>query len=133
MPSADFFSYLRDSLAVLEEEASEAHGALAAALGDLRARLVADGVARSIWLESSGWRIYPGPAEADLEVTFDRQIILDLIDGRTKIHDAIDRERLRLRGRVQAIERFHGALMIYLEGLMRAPGAAALLKDYREE
>jgi hypothetical protein len=133
MPSADFFGFLRCSLSVLEKEVSEAHSALAAALGDLRARLVADGVACSIWRDSSGWRIYPGPTDADLEVAFDRRVILDLIDGRMRIHDAIDRERLRLRGPVEAIERFYGALMIYLEGLMRAPGAMAILKDYREE
>jgi hypothetical protein len=133
MPSADFFSFLRGSLSVLEKEVSEAHCALAAALGGLRARLVADGVACTIWLDSSGWSIYPGPTDVDLEVAFDRRIILDLIDGRIRIHDAIDRDRLRLRGSAEAIERFFTALMIYLEGLMRAPGTMAILKDYREE
>ena len=133
MPSADFFSFLRASLSVLAEEEHKAHSALVAALGPLRARLVADGAEASIWLDSSKWTIYRGPTDSDLEVTFDRRVILDLIDGRLTMHDAIDRERLKLRGSPEAIVSFYEALMIYLEGLMRAPGAGAILKDYREE
>ena len=132
MPSADFFTFLHASLSVLAKEESEAHSALVAAFGPLRARLVADGVAASIWLDSSEWTIYRGSTNADLEVAFNRPIILDLIDGRLTMHDAINRERLKLRGSPEAIECFYDALTIYLEGLMRAPGALAILKDYRE-
>jgi len=133
MPPPDFFTFLRTSLSVLSEEEPEAHRALAAALGNLRARLVADGVARTIRLDSLDWTIYSEASDADLEVAFDRRTILDLIEGSLTIEDAISRERLMMRGPVETIERFHSALMIYLEGLIRAPGTRAILKDYQME
>jgi hypothetical protein len=133
MPPPDFFIFLRTSLSVLSEEEPEAHRALAAALGNLKARLVADGVARTIRVDSLDWTIYSGVGDADLEVAFDRRSILDLIGGSLTMEDAISLERLRMRGPVETIERFHRALMIYLEGLIRAPGTRAILIDYQME
>jgi hypothetical protein len=132
MPSADFFGFLRTSLSRLAAEVPDAHRALAGAMGNLRARLVADGVARTIRFDLSDWTIYAEDSDADLEVSFDREIIMDLIDGRLTMEDAIYQERLRMRGSVETIERFHGALMIYLEALIRTPGAPAMLESYRE-
>jgi hypothetical protein len=131
MPPADFFVFLRKSLSCIADEEPDAHRALTAAMGSMRARLVADGVARIILFDPPDWKIYAGPSEADLEVAFDRQIIMDLIDGRLTMEDAIYQERLRMRGSVETIERFHGALLIYLEGLIRTPGAAVMLESYR--
>jgi hypothetical protein len=47
------------------------------------------------------------------------------------MENAIYQERLRMRGSVETIERFHGALMVYLEGLIRTPEAPVLLESYR--
>jgi hypothetical protein len=131
MPSADFFTFLRTSLSRITAEEPDAHRALVGAMGKLRARLVADGVARIIRFDFPDWMICPGESETDLEVAFDREIIMDLIDGRLTMEDAIYQERLHMRGSVETIERFHGALMIYLEGLIRTPEAAVLLESYR--
>jgi hypothetical protein len=131
MPPADFFVFLHNSLSCIADEVPDAHRALTAAMGSMRVRLVADGVARIIRFEFSDWTIYAGPSKADLEVAFDREIIMDLIDGRLTMADAIYQERLRMRGCVETIERFHGALLIYLEGLIRSPGAPAMLERYR--
>jgi hypothetical protein len=131
MPSADFFTFLRTSLSRIAAEEPDAHRALVGAMGNLRARLVADGVARTIRFDFPDWTIYAGESETDLEVAFDREIIMDLIDGRLTMEDAIYQERLRMRGSVETIERFHGALMIYLEGLIRTPEAPVLLESYR--
>ena len=133
MPPADFFTFLRTSLSCIAAEEPDGHRALTAAMGRMRVRLVADGVARIIRFDFPDWAIYPEVSEAaDLEVAFDREIIMDLIDGRLTMEDAIYQERLRMRGSVETIERFHGALMIYLEGLIRTPGAPAMLEVYRE-
>jgi hypothetical protein len=131
MPSADFFTFLRTSLSRITAEEPDAHRALVGAMGNLRARLVADGVARTIRFDFPDWTICPGESEIDLEVAFDREIITDLIDGRLTMEDAIYQERLRMRGSVETIERFHGALMVYLEGLIRTPEAPVLLESYR--
>lgn len=131
MPPPDFFTFLRTSLSHIAAEEPNAHRALTAAIGSMRARLVADGVARVIRFDFPDWKIYAGASGADLDVAFDRQVIMDLVDGRLTLADAIYQERLCMRGRVETIERFHGALLIYLEALIRTPGAPAMLESYR--
>jgi hypothetical protein len=131
MPSADFFSFLLTSLSRIAAAEPDAHRSLTDAMGSMRVRLVADGVARIVRFDFPDWRIYAEVSEADLEVALDREIIMDLIDGRLTMEDAIYQERLRVRGSVETIERFHGVLMIYLEGLIRTPEAPVLLESYR--
>jgi hypothetical protein len=131
MPSADFFSFLRTSLSRIAADEPDAHRALIDAMGSMRVRLVADGMARIVRFDFPDWTICAEVGEAILEVAFEREIILDLIDGRLTMEDAINQERLRMRGSVETIERFHGALMVYLEGLIRTPEAPALLESYR--
>jgi hypothetical protein len=131
MPPADFFTFLHASLSRMAAEEPDVHRSLAAMMDNLRARLVADGDARIIRFDVPGWRICAGTSEVDLEVAFDRKIIMDLIEGRLTMEDAIYQERLRVHGAVDSIERFHDALLIYLEGLIRTPGAAAMLENYR--
>jgi hypothetical protein len=132
MLPADFFGFLRTSLSRLAAEVPDAHRALAGAMGNLRARLVADGVARTIRFDFSDWTIYAEDSDVDLEVSFDREIIVDLIDGNLTMEDAIYRERLRMRGPIERIERFYDALLIYLEALTRTSGAPAMLQSYRQ-
>jgi hypothetical protein len=132
MPPADFFTFLRTSLSRIADEVPDAHRALVGAMGNLRARLVADGAARIIRFDFPDWTICAGASEADLEVAFDRDIIMDLIDSRLTMEDAIYQERLRMRGPVETIERFYDALLVYLEGLTRTPGAPAMLESYRQ-
>jgi hypothetical protein len=129
MSAADFFTFLRASLSHLETEVPEAHRTLAGVIGQLRARLVADGDARIIQFGYAGWTIAQD-GDTDLEVAFDRAIIIELVDGQLTLQDAIEQERLRLCGPIGSIERFHEALLIYLEGMIRAPTAPALLEDY---
>jgi hypothetical protein len=132
MPPREFFTFLHDSLVRLAVEVPEAHRALAAAMGRTRARLVADGDARTIRFDFPYWTIYADDNEADLEVAFDRELVLDLVDGRLTLEEAIYQERLLMRGSIETIERFHDALMIYLEGLLRTSHAPALLAHYRQ-
>jgi hypothetical protein len=131
MPPVDFFTFLQTSLSSIVSEQPDAHRALVAAMGNLRARLIADGDARIIRFDLPDWTIYAGSGDADLEVAFDRQIILDLIDGRLTMEDAIYQERLRMFGPTEMIERFYSALLIYLEGLIRIPATATMLFTYR--
>ena len=131
MARPDFFAFLGNSLQGLSAEEPEAHRSLARAMGDLRAQLTTDGKVCSLSLDSLAWTMYYDDIKVDIEVAFDRQIVLDLIDGLLSLEDAILQERLRMQGSVTAIERFYDALMIYLEGLMRVPGTRALLEAYR--
>ena len=133
MPPPDFFRLLRESLEGIRMDEPEVHRALTRSLGRLRARLVSDGAACVVWLEFDAWRMDPGDCDADIEVAFDRQIILDLIDGRLTLEDAILGEQLLIFGSVDKVEAFSDALLIYIEGLIRMPGTPALLRGYRQQ
>jgi hypothetical protein len=133
MPLPDFFAFLDESLAGIRTDEPEVHCALTQSLGRLRARLVSDGVAVVVWLDSNSWRMDPGDREADIEVAFNRQTILDLIDGCLTLEEAILREQLLIFGSVDKVETFNDAFLIYIEGLIRMPGTAALVRRYRQQ
>lgn len=135
MPSStsqapDFFAYLMRSLQVLAADRPDAYGAVCAAAGGLRARLVAAGDARVLSFPE-GVPVIEGDSPAAVEVVFDDQVILDLIDGRTSLEAALFAERLQIQGAPDAVERFHGALMIYLDGALRVSACLHLLESFR--
>src|SRR4051794_27665112 len=129
MPRPDFFAFLEASLACLAAEEPQAHRALAEAVGPLRVRLDTTDAVRTLAYGSGGWRFADG--EAGPTIRFDHHVILDLVDGELALDDAIEAERLQISGPVDALERLHAALLIYIEGMLRAPGAVSLLERYR--
>jgi hypothetical protein len=128
----DFFRFLRRALALIAADQPDAHLALITAMGRMRARLVANGEMGDVWFDPPDWMIGVSDRRADLEVSFDREVILDLVAGRLTLADAVDQERLRLLGAVEMIESFHAALLTFLEGLVRTSAAPAILKEYRQ-
>ncbi len=129
MARADFFAFLQDSLACLAAEEPQAHRALADAIGPMRLTLVAGGDARTIRCESDGWTL--ADREVGPTIEFDHQCILDLVDGRVTLHEAIAADRLRMSAPMADLERLHAALLIFIEGMLRAPAAPSMLERYR--
>jgi len=68
----------------------------------------------------------------DVEVGLDKPILLDLVDGRVTLEDALLEERLRLRGSLDALVEFDEALYIYLGGAVRCPSFPELYAEYRD-
>ena len=132
MPAHDFFGFLRESLGLLESEAPHAYGRLLHELHGLRTCMITDGGRREYLFESGSITESDVSACADLDVAFDRGTLLDLIDGRTSLEEAISAERLWIRGGAEAVERFHTGMLIYLDGAVRSPGFPDLLARYRQ-
>lgn len=130
MPPPDVFSLMRRTLDTLAAEAPEAEAALRIAVGPIRTRLATEGRARIFHLRPEGFALDEAPGAADVEIAFDRTIVLDLAEGRLTLEEALLADRLHATGTVGAVTRLHEALMIYLEGLLRSPGAAALYDEY---
>lgn len=126
----DFRSFLEESLSDIALNEPEAHSALRDALGSLTARLTNEDGDFTIAASNAGWTF--GEGDADVAVAFDAATVLALVDGALTLTEAIDAERLRIFGSVAAVAAFYDALLIYLEGLLRAPGAPDLLRRYRE-
>ena len=128
----DVFALLLQSFACLEREAPEASEALKQATGSLRARLTSGGEARVVAVQDGTWRLSEAAGSADVEIGFDRAVVIDLAEARLALEEALIADRLTVKGAVGAVERLNDALGFYLEGLMRAPGSAAIYRSYCE-
>jgi hypothetical protein len=126
-----FRAFLQESLTEIQLTEPDVDLALQEKLGPLSARLTTEGSSFVIAREGTEWRVFADARRADIEVVFDDQIIMDLAAGVLTLNDAICGERLCLSGPVDAIANFHDALLIYLEGLIRARGTPELLERYR--
>jgi hypothetical protein len=127
----NFRAFLHESLKEIQRSEPEVDLALQHRLGPLSARLTSEGSSFVIVREGAEWQVSTDEQRADIEVVFDDQIIMDLAAGALTLNEAIFTERLCLLGPVDAIANFHDALLIYLEGLIRARGTPELLERYR--
>ena len=127
----NFRAFLQESLKEIQRSEPEVDLALQQRLGPLSARLTSEGSSFVIVREGAEWQLSTDEHRADIEVVFDDQIIMDLAAGALTLNEAIFTERLCLSGPVDAIGNFHDALLIYLEGLIRARGTPELLDRYR--
>ena len=127
----NFRAFLQESLREIQRTEPDVDLALQQRLGPLSARLTSEGSSFVIVREGAEWQVSTDEQLADIEVVFDDQIIMDLAAGALTLNEAISGERLRLSGPVDAIAKFHDALLVYLEGLIRAQGTPELLERYR--
>jgi hypothetical protein len=74
----------------------------------------------------------PATSATTVVVRTGRATLLDLIDGRSSLTDAVLRDAVLLRGDRQDLVRFHDALWLYLQGAVRAPSMSELLRRYRD-
>jgi hypothetical protein len=130
MPRPDVFDLMRRSLSAIAAEAPQTHAALHEAVGPLHARFSTEGRARLFRATPAGFALDETTDAADVEIAFERAVVLDLAEARLTLEEALIADRLHAKGSVAAVTRLHDALMIYLEGLLRAPGAAALYDEY---
>ncbi len=72
----------------------------------------------------------PGRA-ARARVTARDGVVLDLIDGRAGLLEAVAGGRLDVRGDLDAVLRLARGLTAFVEGAVRSPGVRSLLEEYR--
>lgn len=139
-PSNLFAGLLRQSMAALEAELPAAYQRLGQVLGERPVRLAIDGETLRIAfrpgfveLGELGEReqeIYSTECH-EVEVESSRDAILGLLEGRTSLLRAIERERLAIRGAAQDLVAFLDGLRVYLDASLRCPSFPRLLAEYR--
>lgn len=80
---------------------------------------------------STSAQVVATPTAPVVECRTTREAILDLIDAKTTLLDAVTSERVWLRGSPEDLLAFHDGLMIYLGGAVRSPSFPALLRAFR--
>ena len=101
-------------------------------VGQRRARIVLDHSA--IDVEFRDDRLVAGPVGSGRvhgEGATDRETVLDLLDGRLEVTDAILDGRLRVRGATDATVRMFTAIEILLDASPRTPALQALAAHFR--
>lgn len=132
MPQRDFFAFLATSMSVLERESPAGYRALEKRLSGLRALLTSGGVRRVVAFDRSGLTFGDDSGSTDVEVAFEREVVLELVDGVTSLEQAIVDDKLLVRGGVEAVERFYDGICLYVDAAVRSPGVVPLLEQYRE-
>jgi hypothetical protein len=138
-----FAACLRLSLDTLRLECPEAYQRVCDCLAPLTVALSLDGDPVTLAFRPGLIRIVPagGPAagrnggragiQPDVQASTSRSTIIDLLEARSTIEDAILSDAILLRGRVGDLARFYDALLYYVCGAVRCPSFPAILAGYR--
>lgn len=125
-------AFVERALGVLETESPVAFHRLVDELRDGPAGLEVDRERFRIEVSGDALRVVrrPGPPDAG-RVTAGAGVVLDLIDGRAALLDAVLGGRLDVQGDCDTALRLARGLTAFVEGAIRSPGLRALLEEYR--
>ncbi len=134
MPRHEFAEFLSRSLEILGREMPRSHARLCASMQGRCVAIEVDGPPVLVSFEGGGCAVGPlGVTPPSVEAVLSKQAILDLLDGRDSLEDAVWSDRFFLRAPVRELERFLEALLLYLRGAVRCPSLPALLERYRAQ
>jgi hypothetical protein len=124
-------SLLRRSIAHLADEVPASYRLLLDELGALIVELDVDG--ERFWM-SGGHRIEVSDgaaAAAGVRITTSRSAILDVLDARLGLAEAVESGAVAVRGSLDDVQRAHNTLLAYVHAAVRAPSQPTLLTAFR--
>lgn len=125
-------SLLRRSVGHLEVEVPDSYRLVLDRLGPLEVELDVDGERFTL---RGGHRLEVSDGEsgtAGARVGASRAAILDVLDARVGLADAVDEGAVRVRGSLDDVLRAHDTLLAYVHAAVRAPSQPGLLAALRE-
>lgn len=123
--------FLIRSLRLLEKECPEAYAGMCETLASREIALdLAGEPIMALQFEARTVRALAQPRRPNLHLQTNRQTILDLVQGRATLLQAILRNDLMLRGDVMALADFHAAFLLYVAGAVRSPSFPLLLRRF---
>jgi hypothetical protein len=124
-------SLLRRSLEHLEAEVPDSYRLLVAELGPLVVELDVDGEMFSL-CGGTRLRVSDGAAQqAGARIATSRGTILDLLDARVGLGEAVETGTVRVRGPLDGVQRAHDSLLAYVHAAVRASSQPTLLSELR--
>jgi hypothetical protein len=126
-------SLLRRSVEHLEDEVPDSYRMLVEQLGPLVVEFDVDGEVFSL-RGGAGLRIWDGAAEeAGVRIATSRAAIIDVLDARVVLDEAVEAGTLSVRGSLEDVQRAHDSLLAYVHAAIRASSQPALLAELRGE
>ncbi|BBX39115.1 hypothetical protein [Mycobacterium simiae] len=124
-------SLLRRSIAHLEDEVPQSYRVLVTTLGSLVVQLDVDGEVFAL-RGGDRLRVSNGTAPgAGVRIATSRLAVLDLIDARVGLGEAVEAGMVRVHGSLDDVQRVHDALQAYVHAAVRASSQPALLSRLR--
>jgi hypothetical protein len=124
-------SLLRRSVEHLEDEVPESYRLLVAEIGPMVVELGVDGEVFSL---RGGDRLHVSDGAAQrpsVRIATSRAGILDLLDARVGLDEAVEAGTVRVHGSLDDIQRAHDSLLAYVHAAVRASTQPGLLSELR--
>jgi hypothetical protein len=131
MEQPDFFWFLQESISILEREVRSNYCQLSSELGALRANIALGNKKRVVYFEGGRFIISLDLSKHDIEVSLSDRAVIDVIDAKYSLENAVRADMIRVKGKLDVLEQFRSCLGIYLNGALRSPGFPRLLYEYR--
>jgi hypothetical protein len=124
-------SLLRRSVQHLEDEVPDSYRLLVAELGPLVVELDVDGEVFSL-RGGDRLQVSDGTAQmAGARIGTTRDAILDLLDAKVGLGEAVEAGMVGVRGSLDDVQRAHDAMLAYVHAAVRAPSQPGLLSALR--
>ncbi len=94
--------------------------------------LVIDGEAVVLAFDPASAHLLPGQRQPAVQLYTSRQTMLDVIDARLTLAEAVLADAIRLQGNVDDLAVFHEGLLTYVRGAVRCPSFPRLLDRFRQ-
>jgi len=129
MSLGEFADFLDASLHVLRRETPPAYRRVAERLAGRAVHFEVSEATFALRVAPDGHEL-TAAADGSLALGLDRSVVLELVEARASLPEAVLGERLRPRGLPEELGRFFDALVAYLEGAVRAPSMPRLYRAY---
>ncbi|BDE13389.1 MULTISPECIES: SCP-2 sterol transfer family protein [Mycobacterium] len=124
-------SLLRRSVEHLENEVPDSYRLLVSELGPLVVQIDVDGEVFTL-RGGDRLRVSEGAAQpGDARIATSRVAILDLLDARVGLGEAVEAGAVCVHGSLDDVQRAHDSLRAYVHAAVRAPSLPVLLTELR--
>jgi len=128
---SSFARFIGSSLETLSNELSTAYHLLCTQLASRSVLLVIDGETVALAFDHSGAHLLPELHNPTVQLHASRRTILDVIDARLTLYEAVLADSIVLEGNIDDLVAFHDGLLTYIQGAVRCPSFPALLDHFR--
>ncbi len=125
-------SLFRRSVEHLEDDVPSSYRLLVAEIGLLVVELDVGDDVFSVHATGDRLQVSSGPAQtARVRIETSRAAILDLIDAKVGLDEAVETGTVSIRGSLDDVQRAHDTLLAYIHGAVRAASVPTLLSQLR--
>ena len=127
----DLRQFVERSLAALDREAPAFHEQLCSMLRGVRLRITGDGDPFALRFDAATVVSAQPDGAEPVHLRVGHRALLDIVDGRLSIEEALRQDRLEMRGDLRVVSDVFEALVIYVRGAIRCPSSPHLLSEFR--